>query len=635
LVEVVRSATVARSWPRPIPTVGDRSSAAERATDPTGWAFPKVDRDALERIMTARRDIRRFRPDPVPDEIVSRILLAAHHAPSVGHSQPWRFVLVSDPARRAAAALMADRARLAQAGQMTADASRKLLDLDLEGIREAPFGLVVCCDRRADPAGVLGQATFSDADLWSCACAIQNLWLAARAEGLGVGWVTLFEPSELASLVGAPEGVSTLGWLCVGWPDERPPEPGLERRGWSVRLDLEDLVISERWPDEPVSSGDAGSSPGGPDRPGNYGPDRALVVALRAHPGAPPPPVSHVRAPQQRAVVGARDGADGILSAPGALGILDRTVDKVLALADSVDLDRGVLVLAACDHPVHSLGVSAYDPGVTRTVAEAAVAGVSVGAVAAAESGLDLVVVDAGIEGTPLEGAARWIRPEHPRGDLVGSDALSPVDVEKLVTGGRALGETLAVSGYKLVVLGEVGVANTTPAAALAAALLDVGPDDVVGLGSGSDSTILARKRRVVAQSLARYRSRGGGRSAHDVLAALGGGELAVLTGVVLGAAGSGGVVVLDGLAASIPALIAVEGEPAVAAHLVAGQRSREPAHPLVLEALGLEPLLDLRFRAGEGAGAAMAVKVLRAGLAVRLGSARTAPLREASPGPP
>jgi nicotinate-nucleotide--dimethylbenzimidazole phosphoribosyltransferase len=571
--------------------------------------------------MTARRDIRRFRPDPVPDEIVARVLLAAHHAPSVGHSQPWRFVLVSDPARRARAALMADRARLAQAERMTAEASRRLLDLDLEGIREAPFGLVVCCDRRADPAGVLGRATFSDADLWSCACAIQNLWLAARAEGLGVGWVTLFEPSQLASLVAAPEGVSTLGWLCVGWPDERPPEPGLERRGWSARLDLEDLVINERWPDGPVSSGKAVLSPGGRDRPDGSPRDGALMVALRA---PPPPPVSHVKAPEQRAVVSARDSADRILSAPGALGVLDRAVDKILALTDGTDLDTGVLVLAACDHPVHSLGVSSYDPGVTRTVAEAAVAGVSVGAVAAAESGLDLVVVDAGIEGAPLEGVARWIRPEHPRGDLVGSDALCPADVDKLVTEGRVLGETLAVSGYKLVVLGEVGVANTTPAAAMAAALLDVGPDDVVGPGSGSDSAILARKRRVVAQAVARYRSRGGGRGTNDVLAALGGGELAVLTGVVLGAAGSGGVVVLDGLAASIPALLAVEAEPAVAAHLIAGQRSREPAHPRVLEALGLEPLLDLRFRAGEGAGAAMAVKVLRAGLAVRLGSART-----------
>ena len=133
---------------------------------------------------------------------------------------------------------------------MEPEAGRHLLDLDLEGIREAPLGLVVVCDRRTAAVGVLGRATFVDADLWSCACAIENLWLAARAEGLGVGWVTLFEPGELAVLVGAPEGVETLGWLCVGWPDERPPAPGLERRGWSTRLPLASLMIRERWPEE-------------------------------------------------------------------------------------------------------------------------------------------------------------------------------------------------------------------------------------------------------------------------------------------------------------------------------------------------------------------------------------------------
>ena len=95
---------------------------------------------------------------------------------------------------------------------------------------------------------MFGRATFPDADVWSCACAIENLWLAARAEGLGVGWVTLFEPAALAGLVGLPEGVVTLGWLCLGWPDERPPEPGLERAGWSRRAPLHDVVLRNRWP---------------------------------------------------------------------------------------------------------------------------------------------------------------------------------------------------------------------------------------------------------------------------------------------------------------------------------------------------------------------------------------------------
>jgi nicotinate-nucleotide--dimethylbenzimidazole phosphoribosyltransferase len=588
--------SVQQVWPRPVPNVGDQTSASDRAADPQGWAFRAEDRAALHRIMGSRRDIRRFRPDAVPEETVRRIVAAAHQAPSVGHSQPWRFVVVQDPGTRARAAVFADRARMAQAARMDPDAARHLLDLDLEGIREAPLGLVVCCDRRAAPEGVLGRATYQDADMWSCACAIENLWLAARAEGLGVGWVTLFKPDELADLVRAPEGVATLGWLCVGWPDERPPDPGLERRGWSERLLVDDLLIWERWPDAAAGS-------------------------------APVPPASRLAMPAQAAVVDAHDSGDRILTPPGSLGVLDRAVDKVLALAGNsspLSCDKGTLVLAASDHPVAALGVSAYPRGVTRDVASAAVAGASVGALAAFDAGLELVVVDAGIVGPPIEGA-RSIRPAAPRGDLVSSDGLSRKDTECLVAAGSGLALDLLTSRRGPIAVGEVGVGNTTVAAALASALLDVEPRRLVGLGSGSDSAILAAKRRVVEGAIGRVRARPGiKRRPLRLLGALGGGEFAVLAGVMLGAAAEGAIVVLDGMATSVAALVAVDMEPAVAAHLIAGQRSREVGHQLVLEALGLEPLLDLRIRAGEGAGAAMAARLLRTGLRIRVESART-----------
>jgi len=229
-----------------IARIGDATAASQRAADPSGWALPAEVGEALHEVIAARRDVRRYRPDPVPHDALERVLTAAHRAPSVGHSQPWRFVVVRDATIRDRAALLADRERLRQAKRLEPDAARRLLDLQLEGIREAPLGIVVCCDRRAPAAGVLGRATFPDADLWSCACAIQNLWLAARAEGLGLGWVTLFRPEELAGPVGLPEGVLTLGWLCLGWPDERPPEPGLVRAGWSRRLPLADVILHDR-----------------------------------------------------------------------------------------------------------------------------------------------------------------------------------------------------------------------------------------------------------------------------------------------------------------------------------------------------------------------------------------------------
>jgi nicotinate-nucleotide--dimethylbenzimidazole phosphoribosyltransferase len=557
------------TWPRPVPTVGDTSAASERAADPSGWAFDETIIAGLRAVIGGRRDIRRFRPDPIDPALVREVLQAGHLAPSVGHSQPWRFIVITEQQTRDRAALLADRERLRQAEQLVPDRRARLLDLQLEGIREAPVGIVVACDRRTPAAGVLGRATFPDTDLWSSACAIENIWLAARAVGLGVGWVTLFQPADLAALLQLPAGVETLGWLCLGWPDERPPTPGLERAGWSQRLSLDDVILAERWPaaDEP------------------------------------PPPPSHLRGPDQRAVVGARDGADRLLTAPSSLGVLDSAINRVLALGHS-ELTGGALVLVAADHPVAHHQVSGFPVTVTADVLAATERGESLGAAAAASARLTVTV--------------RRADPLDPQGDLVNADALSATDMQRLLAEGRELGTAAATTG--LVCLGEVGIGNTTVAAALTCALLGRTPEDTVGLGVGADSAILNRKREVVSAALARARREHG--TALDrpeiSLAALGGPEFATLAGVVLGAAESGAPIVLDGLATSVAALIAVRMEPAVQSHLVAGQRSRERSHGAVLTELGLEPLLELRLRSGEGVGACLAAQLLLSGLAMR-----------------
>jgi nicotinate-nucleotide--dimethylbenzimidazole phosphoribosyltransferase len=561
-------------WARPVPLVGDPTSAVERSAEPDAWQLSEAVRQGLYDSIHSRRDIRRYRPDSVDDTIVRRVLEAAHAAPSVGHSQPWRFILVSDASTREQAAWIADQERLAQAAQLTPEAGRHLLDLQLEGIREAPMGVVVCCDRRVPAAGVLGRRTFPDADVWSCICAIQNLWLAARAEGLGVGWVTLFPPEELASLLSLPVDVVPLGWLCLGWPDERPPDPGLERAGWSSRSALDDVVMHNGWPQDDTQTD---------------------------------PPVSKLRSPDQEAVVSARDAADRLLTPLGSLGVLDRAVDRLVALGAG-DLTGGTLMLVGGHHLVAELGVSAFASSVTDEVLDAARAGRALGVIAATEAGLDHQVIDSG-----------WST-----GNLRDHDALDHIAVQHLVDQGIIHGRKAA--GCGLVVLGEVGVGNTTVAAALTAVVLGLEATDVVGLGAGSDSLIVEQKRSIVAQSLRRSRQRYGDQLTEPMtaLASMGGPEFALLTGACLGASEQGAPIILDGLATSIAALVAVLIDPAVASHLVAGQLSREIAHSGVLARLGLEPLLDLRFRAGEGAGASLAAALLLQGLRIRSLTART-----------
>ena len=564
------------TWQRPVPLVGDTTSATDRSAAPAGWAFDDTTISALHTVLAARRDIRRYRPDPVPPDILRQVLNAGHQAPSVGHSQPWRFIVISAQATRDRAALLADRERIRQADLLTAERRAMLLDLQLDGIREAPVGIVVACDRRTPAAGVLGRASFADADMWSCACAVENIWLAARAAGLGLGWVTLFQAADLAELLHLPDGVVTLGWLCLGWPDERPPDPGLERRGWSQRMALDDVVLAERWPsaDEPAQ------------------------------------PASHLAGPGQHAVVAGRDTGDDLLTVPGSLGILDGTVNRVLALG-AVPPAGGTLVIAAADHPVTRYGISAYQPSVTADVFDATTRGVSLGAVIARQAGLDV--------------QATYARLAGQGGDLVGADAMTAADARSLVGQGRELGRRLA--GRGLICLGEVGIGNTTVAAALSCALLGLRPDDAAGLGAGADTAMVRRKKEVVAAAVARARATHGDRLSDPwvLVASLGGPEVALLAGVTLGAAEQRVPVILDGLVTSVAALLAVRAEPAAQSVLIAGQLSRERAHHAVLADLGLEPLLQLRLRSGEGTGACLAAQLLLTALRARQATARVA----------
>jgi 5,6-dimethylbenzimidazole synthase len=209
--------------------------------------FSAGDREALYRVIDSRRDVRAFRSDPVPDTVLERILDAAHHAPSVGFMQPWNFIVIRDPATRARIkdVFLHENARAAAnyAGAR-ADLYRSL---KLEGLEEAPINLCVTCDRTRGGRHVLGRNTIVDTDLYSTCCAVQNLWLAARVEGVGVGWVSILDNDELRAILGIPEHVVPVAYLCIGYPREFLETPELERRGWAGRQPLDELVYQERW----------------------------------------------------------------------------------------------------------------------------------------------------------------------------------------------------------------------------------------------------------------------------------------------------------------------------------------------------------------------------------------------------
>jgi 5,6-dimethylbenzimidazole synthase len=214
--------------------------------------FNDLERLAVYRAIALRRDIRRqFTPAPVPPDVLVRLLTAAHRAGSVGFMQPWDFILVRDPGvrRRVLESFLRERDRAAR----LYDGPRRelFLSLKLEGILESALNLCVTCDRSRGGPHVLGRSTILDTDLYSTCCAIQNLWLAARVEGIGVGWVSILDPAELAALLGLPDAVVPVAYLCLGYVERFPEEPELQSAGWRRRLPLARLVHLDRWGGDP------------------------------------------------------------------------------------------------------------------------------------------------------------------------------------------------------------------------------------------------------------------------------------------------------------------------------------------------------------------------------------------------
>jgi 5,6-dimethylbenzimidazole synthase len=211
-------------------------------------AFSAAEREAVYRAIETRRDVRdQFLPAPLPDDLISRLLGAAHNAPSVGFMQPWNFVLVRDPDVREAAWQAFSRANDEAALMFDGERRDTYRSLKLEGIRKAPLSICVTCDPDRAGSVVLGRTHNPRMDAFSTVCAVQNLWLAARAEGVGVGWVSIFHDADIRALLGIPERIEIVAWLCLGFVDELYREPELAVKGWRQRLPLEELVFRDRW----------------------------------------------------------------------------------------------------------------------------------------------------------------------------------------------------------------------------------------------------------------------------------------------------------------------------------------------------------------------------------------------------
>jgi nicotinate-nucleotide--dimethylbenzimidazole phosphoribosyltransferase len=577
---------------QPVALQEDALQEAEYSAEAGGRA-PGYDDDALAavyRVIHERRDVRNdFLSDEVPTEVLTRILEAAHTAPSVGFSQPWDFLVIREPGMRKTVHDLAVRQRRAYAASLPKARARAFATLKIEAILDTPVNIVVTCDPTRGGRHTLGRYTQPLMAPFSSCLAVENLWLAARAEGLGVGWVSFFDERELAAVLDLPAHLQVVAYLCVGYVKQFPPEPELAGAGWAKRRPLAWAVHEERF-------------------------------GHRALPGAEPvsllsETVDAIRGLDPGAVIAARDRQSRMTKPPGSLGTLEAVAEQLAGLAGVCPPpmpEPAALAVFAGDHGVHAQGVTPWPQEVTAQMVANFLAGGAVVNAFAKQVGAEVCVVDIGVNARiePQAGLIpRKIR--YGTADMTQGPALTREEVTAALEAGIETARDLVAAGNRCLLTGDMGITNTTASAALIAAFTGASPAQVTGYGTGIDEQTYAHKVEVVARALELHRP--DPQDPVGVLSAFGGLEHAALAGFILAAAALRVPVVLDGVIAGASALVAQAFCPDVTSACVAGHRSAEPGHALALEALGVTPLIDLELRLGEGSGAALALPLVAA----------------------
>ncbi|MFE0104247.1 nicotinate-nucleotide--dimethylbenzimidazole phosphoribosyltransferase [Streptomyces sp. NPDC059009] len=570
----------------------EEPASDQPTAEPTGTPAPGYDeaeREAVLRVMRERRDIRNgFRSDAIPHEVLLRVLEAAHTAPSVGHSQPWDFVVIRSAETRRTMHELAMRQKDAYAKSLPKGRAKQFKELKIEAILDTPVNIVVTADPTRGGRHTLGRHTQPQMAPYSSALAVENLWLAARAEGLGVGWVSFFDEREMVRTLGLPEHLEVVAYLCVGYVDEFPDEPELMQAGWSKRRPLSWVVHEE-----------------------TYG--------RRALPGEEPhdllaETVASIRPLDAKALGEAWERQKRMTKPAGALGMLEIISAQLSGLSRMCPPpipEPAAVAIFAGDHGVHAQGVTPWPQEVTGQMVANFLGGGAVCNAFASQVGAEVCVIDVGVasELPATPGLLpRKIRPGT--ADMTTGPALSREEVKAAIEVGIETARDLVAAGNKALLTGEMGIANTTASAALISVYTDTDPAEVTGRGTGINDETHARKIEVVRRALDLHQPDPA--DPIGVLAAIGGLEHAAMVGLLLGGASLRTPVILDGVSAGAAALVARAIAPEVLAASIAGHRSAEPGHVAALNKLGLRPLIDLDLRLGEGTGALLALPVVQ-----------------------
>jgi nicotinate-nucleotide--dimethylbenzimidazole phosphoribosyltransferase len=564
--------------------------------------FPPERKAAVYDVIYRRRDIRRFRPEPIPETSLAAILQAAHHAPSVGFMQPWNFILIRDLQTKQRVHALFARENQAAAIFFPDGRRQKYLELKLAGILDAPVNICVTCDPTRGGPHILGRNSIPETDVYSTAAAVENLWLAARAEGIGVGWVSILKNAELREILNLPAHIIPVAYLCVGYVDAFDDEPELQRAGWASRYPLSDLVYYERWGQR------------------QHPQWQALVQVLQQQERRTGMKrlldvIATIQPSDRAAMELARARQQQLTKPAGSLGRLEDLAVQIAGITGQPLplVKRKAVIIMAGDHGVTAEGVSAYPATVTaQMVRNFLLGGAAINALAR-HAGAQVIVVDVGVAADVDHPDLIVRKVAYGTANMAFGPAMTRAQTLQAIQVGIDIGTSQLEQGTDLIATGDMGIGNTTAASAITAALTHAPVAVVTGHGTGISDEQLIHKIQVIERALASLQPDPS--DPLDVLTKVGGLEIAGLVGVMLAAAAHRIPIVVDGFISGAAALVAAELCPTIRDYLIAGHASVERGHRLVLNRLGLTPLLDLELRLGEGTGAVLAMNVIEAAL--------------------
>jgi nicotinate-nucleotide--dimethylbenzimidazole phosphoribosyltransferase len=534
----------------------------------------------LEDIILHRRDVRgnRFLHTPIPEDVLEKILLAALNGPSVGFSQPWEFVVIRERETRQRIRDSFDAENTKATPLFDEEKSKKYAGMKLEGILEAPLSVAVFY--KPVKGVVLGQTSMKEVGLYSVVCAIQNMWLMARALNVGIGWVSILDPEKVKRILQAPVENQLVAYLCLGYVNEFLDKPELEILEWDKRKLLSQVLVQEKYATSPEKH-------------------------------IEPKPLSQTLA-------AALEHKINFKTKPlGALGKLEKLAFQIGMIQQTLTpvLKKPVMVVFAGDHGITAEGVSAYPQEVTYQMVMNFLGGGAAINVFCKLHGIDFNIVDAGVNydfPNALSGLTRY---KIGRGtkNFLHEPAMSPEEANEALQCGAKVVRELNAQGSNIIGFGEMGIGNTTSASALMSVFCKIPPAACVGNGTGMTSEGLKKKIAVLEKAIAHHPAT---EDPMQLLATYGGFEIAQLCGAMLQAAELGMIILVDGFITTSAFLVAHALQPSVKEYAVFCHQSGEQGHKRMLEYLHVTPLLHLDMRLGEGTGAALSYPLVQAAVA-------------------